>query len=376
MKKPPDNFKQSVKLISRIYNKLEEAKLDIFQPNPAELLKEINIEALTQSIQYFEGKKIHQDSPLGSYLRKTLSAFWVAEKQLNTCTIFLEQAKIKEENSKMSLREFYAELQEVQEEFNDFHYKDKVLSIVTDPIALEYVDYSLALGKFQINLNISENNYNIEPLEPHWSYNKEYFHPHVSSTGDLCEGEARLPIENALKDFRLYDFFTVVTQTLKTYNPDGPYLEMEKWDYDDICSDCGESIDEENMFICDECEEHLCGDCANFCKDCEKDFCEGCYHTRICYICKNSFHECSYTTCNSCENITCMDCIETCPICETEVCPECICCCVACEESMCRDCAEECPHCGEPLDQDCLRNGDCPCHKEENKNDKEDREAI
>ena len=62
--------------------------------------------------------------------------------------------------------------------------------------------------------------------DPHPAHSDDSVtHPHVQSEG-VCEGDAKLPIRNALSQLRLLDFFQIVGSLLRTYNSGSPYVAL------------------------------------------------------------------------------------------------------------------------------------------------------
>jgi len=130
-----------------------------------------------------------------------------------------------------ALRELYSELVALYDQYEHIRIDRRagVLAVTTDPIVLE----DMTLGPFEIRLRWSKlpdpTCYSILALEPNPSRGDGgYVHPHVLNER-LCEGEGRLPIQRALADGRLCDFFEIVTCVLQTYNSERAYLPLEHW---------------------------------------------------------------------------------------------------------------------------------------------------
>jgi hypothetical protein len=51
-----------------------------------------------------------------------------------------------------------------------------------------------------------------------------YFHPHISSTGDICWGDASSDASNYLVNNNFYELFTLLQALLITYEPSNPYM--------------------------------------------------------------------------------------------------------------------------------------------------------
>lgn len=193
-----------------------------------------------------------------------------------------------------SLRELYAEFEGLREDFPEaeLDLQDKTISVTTEPIMLEY----MSLGAFRIELDlkgVSEPlSYKVIATDPCPASNDEdVTHPHVRNE-TLCEGEGTLPINRALDDGRLGDFFQIVSQVLETYNPGSAYVDLESWD-GTSCVACGYSLSSDEGSRCSISGDDVCSECAVFCPDCENDFSP------------------DYTDrCNSCGEDYCQHCLE------------------------------------------------------------------
>ena len=70
---------------------------------------------------------------------------------------------------------------------------------------------------------------------------REYIHPHVKNR-NLCLGEARLPLNKAMRDGRILDAALIVKATMNTYNDRDCYTYLERLiEYREPCRNCGAS---------------------------------------------------------------------------------------------------------------------------------------
>jgi hypothetical protein len=221
----------------------------------------------------------------------------------------------------LSLREIHNELRALRSEFDDveFDFKSKQIRVTTEPIELE----GLYLGPFTIQLDLTRWNqdipgrYRVIAGDPQPSRrNSEVTHPHVCGE-QLCEGDGHTPIRQALSAGRLYDFFTVVANVLRTYNPSSPHVSIEKWD-GASCQGCGESVSDDERMRCHRCEAESCADCSSWCSMCEYDHCQDCM-----------------SQCMGCKEWFCRDCITSCESCSTDMCSNCL-----NDLSQCQECHE------------------------------------
>lgn len=214
----------------------------------------------------------------------------------------------------------YAELIALQTEFEDVevNLQEGRLSAVTEAIELDEVP----LGCFRIILDwksepicSSQSPYRIEALDPNGpEYRSHITHPHVSSE-QLCEGEAKFALRQALQDGRLTDYFQIINQVLHTYNSQSPYASLDEWG-GTTCQDCGSNIPSDCSH-CVGCGGAMCDDCSTCCSICETSGCVACLsvcpgcESQICSDCSNACRECHKEICSECFNHTnglCKDC--------------------------------------------------------------------
>jgi len=228
-----------------------------------------------------------------------------------------------------TLREIYQELGQLPEEFDRVEYdlREKILSVFTEPIELEGV----YLGDFELRLDLAKldglknaQSLRVIALDPHpASTNENVTHPHVSDQY-LCMGDAQAPMQQALLNGRLCDFFLMARAVLENYNPSSPYVSLSDWE-GICCYACGYTVCEEDTYYCEQCEETFCQECMGYCDCCQRSYCQGC--------------------------------LTECPV---------------CGESRCEDCMVKCSACGEPVCKSCLEDELCPSCKEESENTDED----
>jgi hypothetical protein len=215
--------------------------------------------------------------------------------------------------------EIYQDLLALQEEFHevDVDLKERELSVTTESIVLEGIE----LGRFDIRLEWQRlgdrQPYRVVARDPNPAQkNDEVTHPHVQSE-TLCEGEGRTAIQAALGQGRLYDFFLLVSNVLRTYARGSGYVELADWS-GITCEDCGTTMSADDSYGCQRCGSQLCEDCQRSCAGCEESHCSGCL-----------------SQCPECEMDFCRSCLETCPECHRTVCGGCI------EDGLCLRCQEE-----------------------------------
>jgi hypothetical protein len=226
-----------------------------------------------------------------------------------TCTLHQFERNQHSTNS-VSIRDLYADLLGLTLEFEDvkFAARDETLSVTTEPIELE----SVYLGSFEICLEVGDwskdasPDYRVIAKEPQSATaNEDVTHPHVQHE-ILCEGEGRNPLRQAWEQGRLYDFFLIVANLLRTYNPASPYVTLEDW-FGVECSDCRGNVPYDDQRSCDHCESLVCEECFDRCLECSDGLCSECA-----------------TCCPACNEKYCEACMSSCDSCHTPLCPECL----------------------------------------------------
>lgn len=131
-------------------------------------------------------------------------------------------------------------------------------------------------------------------------------HPHVSTEGNPCLGDAGSMLAISMNEYELYASYIIVLNFLQQVNVDdgaGEYI--YNWDcidedgniienpYNekyDICCICDDRVHEDDIYICGECGDHMCGDHAYYSSDIREYICEDCRDNK-------------YFTCDHCYEI-------------------------------------------------------------------------
>ena len=124
------------------------------------------------------------------------------------------------------------------------------IRVISNPINLE----GIYLGKFALNLSAHRRLViHADPIEPNYAYESDSVsHPHVED-GSICLGGARTAVEDALKGLDIYSAYKMVLILLNSYNPDGAYIRLDRWEGDSeelfSCFECGAETNEEGEFV-------------------------------------------------------------------------------------------------------------------------------
>jgi hypothetical protein len=216
-----------------------------------------------------------------------------------------------------SVREVYDDLAALPTGFKDVHFDlaAQTVALTTAPVTLDGV----YLGPFTILLEWDEigraaPDYRvISQEECSASADAGVTHPHVRDER-LCEGEGATSIRLALAEGRILDFFTIVAQTLATYNAESAFVPLVRWQ-GVVCGDCGYTASDDDRTSCERCEDDLCCDCSTGCSDCGRTLCSGCAHP-----------------CAGCSESHCESCLKPCPDCRKAFCEGCL------NEECCDNC--------------------------------------
>ena len=103
-----------------------------------------------------------------------------------------------------------------------------------------------------------------------------YPHPHVDSNGKPCWGNIGGDVARAVGRMRVFETLTLLYDFVASYNPDGPFLKLGKFDpnYDDPDEDrCEDCDDYHSPYCIAECSHNGAWSCS----DC------GSYRTSYCY---------------------------------------------------------------------------------------------
>lgn len=239
-----------------------------------------------------------------------------------------------EDSPVLSLRHWWEEITQLHDEFDGVKISrnEGKIRVEIPPLTLRDV----YLGPFAIDFRLkdgspSSGDFEIVALDPQpASTDSELFHPHVKE-GELCAGDAKVPLKKAVVDGRLSDAFLMIRATLQTYNQHSAYITLDKW-LGVTCSDCSETVDPEDSYTCESCHCTLCSHCISSCSSCSSSRCPGCLS--CCADCKADCCPGCLDESESNQSSYCRHCRARCGKCgglvgkeeldpETQFCPEC-----------------------------------------------------
>lgn len=135
------------------------------------------------------------------------------------------------------------------------------LHVITSEVVLEGVMF----GEFDIKFDIVNLDYWLSSLRPNRSRGRrDVIHPHVEAN-QLCEGEAAVPIECALRSANILDCVLTIVAALNNYNAASPYVSLKEWEAF-TCSDCGEAVREDERILCPDSRRYYDKQCMVVCE--------------------------------------------------------------------------------------------------------------
>ena len=136
---------------------------------------------------------------------------------------------------------------------------DGALKCLTGPIEVEYCGMRYEFGCFFVEIPLGKGRLTITPEDQ--SHEVEgYSHPHLASDGAPCLGNAGSSIAQLRGEGKHFECVTLLLEFLRSYNPDNPYLRIERWDpdwqdEDDRYDSC---YDEASLSDCASCGDIEC----------------------------------------------------------------------------------------------------------------------
>jgi len=137
--------------------------------------------------------------------------------------------------------------------------RDGHLNVLTHPIDVDWCGYAYEFGCFWLRLPLGNGRVEIRPEDD--TYIMEgYPHPHISTDGTPCLGNIGASLAQLLGEGKIFEAVTLLLEFLRSYNPDNPYLKIERWhpdfeDEDDRFEDCYSNA---SLSDCATCNDHDC----------------------------------------------------------------------------------------------------------------------
>jgi hypothetical protein len=187
---------------------------------------------------------------------------------------------------------------------------DGKLQVVTMPIAIDYEGHTYEFGCFRLEIPQGNGRLVILGEEPDRKV-EGYSHPHLATDGTPCLGNIGTRVAQLLGDGQVVPVVILLLEFLRSYNPDNPYLRIEKWDPD------WEEDDEKYESCYQNASLRDCAICTDDACPYQEDGSRRCYEeadTRECIACgRCSMHEDAIETCrDSHEPWECVQCDDRC----------------------------------------------------------------
>lgn len=155
---------------------------------------------------------------------------------------------------------------------------DKVWKVCLDTYSIELEDVDL--GRFSASIRVDQiqdedlSVIEVTARDPNCHAYKGNPHPHIEGEV-LCFGIHDYPALSGLEEGRLSTLFVFIYLVLTSYNGSSAYVALEDWYGSRHCSDCGDTVSEDNAYYCEhgDCGTDLCPDCRVVCDHCGAVIC-------------------------------------------------------------------------------------------------------
>jgi len=126
------------------------------------------------------------------------------------------------------------EIEKISE--NQFWQFEKLVSRGDSPVlylqtttecVVRHREDSLNFGKFRAKISLGDPCITVLPFSNNLHYNFEYYHPHVSTGGQVCWGNASSTVNENLVDGKLSNVVQLLQSLLMHYNSESPYASYE-----------------------------------------------------------------------------------------------------------------------------------------------------
>ena len=96
------------------------------------------------------------------------------------------------------------------------------------PVVVNYRDDTLNFGFLRVKLDFINSSLTVLPCRQNlFKDSDNYFHPHISNSGEVCWGNAEGTVQQALGSGDFARVLELLQAVLVTYNPESPYVSFE-----------------------------------------------------------------------------------------------------------------------------------------------------
>ena len=140
-----------------------------------------------------------------------------------------------------------------------FELGNGVLQAVTAPVEIIWNGGRYEMGCYRINLPFGTDRLGIMP-ESGCTDVDGYPHPHVNSDGNPCLGNIGGSLAQLLGEGEHAQAIALLLEFLRSYNPDNPYIRLERWDpdWEDEDDRWERCYDEASFSDCATCDDWDC----------------------------------------------------------------------------------------------------------------------
>lgn len=131
-----------------------------------------------------------------------------------------------------------------------------LLKVLTAPVEIHWDGDRYEMGCYWIDLPLGEGRLNIRNEDSDRAVD-DYPHPHVGTDGYPCLGNIGGTVAQLLGEGENAQLVTLLLEFLRSYNPDNPYLRLERWDpnwedEDDRWETCYDNASLSDCATCDD----------------------------------------------------------------------------------------------------------------------------
>ncbi len=107
---------------------------------------------------------------------------------------------------------------------------DGFLRAVTAPVEIIRDEYTYEMGRYIISIPLGEGRLTIRHHDG--SEVEGFPHPHIATDGAPCLGNVGATVAQLLGEGEHFQLVVTLLEFLRSYNPDNPYLRLERWNPD------------------------------------------------------------------------------------------------------------------------------------------------
>ena len=130
-----------------------------------------------------------------------------------------------------AVREFQLLMKLVPRAYRKITFDDSVLTATTGDVKIKYEGGIYEMGFFEVKIGFDDDRLTITNMDEDKTHGG-YQHPHVASDGVPCLGNISISLAKLLALKQYPPALILIGEFLRSYNPENPYIKLEKWDPD------------------------------------------------------------------------------------------------------------------------------------------------